>query len=185
MLLVARILAPVSAVSLRGALALLARRNPGLGPLAPVVAAALRSGVLEQDAVDGESYLSAAPPDGAAERPARHGVRLLAPFDPLVWDRRRFAHLWGWDYRFEAYTPPKLRRFGYYALPLLWGDAVVGWANVAVIGGKLEATVGYAGPPPRSAAFRRALDAELARLERFLTPRPSPLAKARPGSPPG
>ncbi|MCP6188287.1 winged helix DNA-binding domain-containing protein, partial [Klebsiella pneumoniae] len=32
-------------------------------------------------------------------------VRLLAPFDPVVWDRRRFELLWGWAYRFEAYTP--------------------------------------------------------------------------------
>ena len=33
-------------------------------------------------------------------------VRFLAPFDPVVWDRYRFEHLWGWAYRFEAYTPP-------------------------------------------------------------------------------
>ena len=173
-LLVARILAPVSAASLRGALALLARRNHGLGPLAPVAAAALRSGELEQAATDGETYLWPAPSAGAELGPARQDVRLLAPFDPLVWDRRRFAHLWGWEYRFEAYTPPPLRQFGYYALPMLWGDAVVGWANVAVIGGAMQATMGYAGKPPRSAAFRRALDAELARLERFLTPRTVP-----------
>ena len=32
-------------------------------------------------------------------------VRLLAPFDPVVWDRRRFELFWGWAYRFEAYTP--------------------------------------------------------------------------------
>lgn len=50
-------------------------------------------------------------------------VRLLAPFDPLVWDRRRFELLWGWPYRFEAYTPPAKRKLGYYALPLLWRDA--------------------------------------------------------------
>ena len=36
-------------------------------------------------------------------------VRLLAPFDPVVWDRRRFEILWGWAYRFEAYTPVKKR----------------------------------------------------------------------------
>ncbi|MFS9669129.1 DNA glycosylase AlkZ-like family protein, partial [Klebsiella pneumoniae] len=32
-------------------------------------------------------------------------LRLLAPFDPVVWDRRRFTLLWGWTYKFEAYTP--------------------------------------------------------------------------------
>ena len=51
-------------------------------------------------------------------------VRLLAPFDPIVWDRRRFELLWGWPYRFEAYTPVAKRKLGYYALPLLWRDRV-------------------------------------------------------------
>ena len=39
-------------------------------------------------------------------------------FDPVVWDRRRFEHLWGWPYRFEAYTPLAKRVRGYYAMPL-------------------------------------------------------------------
>ena len=55
-------------------------------------------------------------------------VRLLAPFDPVVRDRARFELLWGWPYRFEAYTPPPKRKLGYYALPLLWRDRVIGWA---------------------------------------------------------
>lgn len=96
-------------------------------------------------------------------------VRLMAPFDPLVWDRRRFEILWGWAYRFEAYTPAPRRRFGYYALPLLWRDRVVGWANVSVMDGTLRSDVGYiASHPPRSLAFRRALKGELHRLRVFL-----------------
>ncbi len=176
-LLVARLLAPVSLNSLRGALVLMARRNPGLGPLGPVVAAALRCGALERGEAEGETYLWPAPDSWPASRagerssPAPGVVRLLAPFDPLVWDRRRFEHLWGWPYRFEAYTPPAQRRLGYYALPMLWGDAVIGWANVSVAGGKVQATLGYVGRSPGRLIFRRALDAELARLERFLTPR--------------
>ena len=39
-------------------------------------------------------------------------VRLLAPFDPVVWDRRRFAAFWGWEYRLEAYTPPGKAQIG-------------------------------------------------------------------------
>jgi len=176
-LLVARILAPVSPASLRGALALMARHNPGLGPLAPVVAAALKSGELEQGEAGGERYFWPALEQGWQPGPAPGIVRLLAPFDPLVWDRRRFEHLWGWAYRFEAYTPPPQRRFGYYAMPMLWGDAVIGWANVAVTGGRMQVTTGYVRRCPDSQAFRRALDAELARMERFLTPRDL----ARPG----
>jgi hypothetical protein len=42
---------------------------------------------------------------GVAPRTADDRLRLLAPFDPVVWDRRRFELLWGWAYRFEAYTP--------------------------------------------------------------------------------
>ncbi len=43
----------------------------------------------------------------AARQPS--AVRFLAPFDPVVWDRRRFELLWGWAYRFEAYTPAPRR----------------------------------------------------------------------------
>ena len=68
-------------------------------------------------------------------------VRLLAPFDPVVWDRRRFERIWGWAYRFEAYTPVVKRKLGYYALPLLWRDRVVGWANLAIKNGQLDAEV--------------------------------------------
>ncbi|MBF8178171.1 DNA glycosylase AlkZ-like family protein [Herminiimonas contaminans] len=99
-------------------------------------------------------------------------VRLLAPFDPVVWDRRRFALLWDWTYKFEAYTPPARRQYGYYALPMLWRDQVIGWANVSVRDGQPEATFGYvAGPAPKAAAFRNALDEELHRMELFLSPR--------------
>lgn len=167
-MLVARLLAPVPATSLRGALALMARRNPGLGSLAPVLAAALKTGALERGEIDGETYLWPVE-DGIPDRPAPRDVRLLAPFDPIVWDRRRFEHLWGWAYRLEAYTPPQHRKFGYYAMPLLWSDRVIGWANVKVLAGKMHVDVGYARPAPRSRDFRRAYDAELGRLERFLT----------------
>jgi uncharacterized protein YcaQ len=101
----------------------------------------------------------------AGESPAsrRHAapeeVRLLAPFDPVVWDRRRFEMFWGWPYRFEAYTPAHKRVRGYYALPLLWGDQVIGWGNVAVQDGRLLVDLGYqSGEPPRERAFRAALD---------------------------
>jgi uncharacterized protein len=96
-------------------------------------------------------------------------VRLLAPFDPVVHDRTRFEILWGWVYRFEAYTPAPKRVRGYYALPLMWGDAVIGWGNLSVSSGRLAPSFGYIrGSAPKSPAFRQALDAELARIEAFL-----------------
>ena len=102
-------------------------------------------------------------------------VRLLAPFDPVVWDRRRFELLWGWAYRFEAYTPAPKRIRGYYALPLLWRDQVVGWGNLSVAGGCLSAELGYInGRAPREAGFKHALGAELAQMESFLLGLTSP-----------
>jgi uncharacterized protein len=96
-------------------------------------------------------------------------VRLLAPFDPVVWDRRRFELLWGWAYRFETYTPLSKRTRGYYALPLLWRDRIVGWGNVSMQGGLLQATFGYAeARRPRGPVFARELAAELERLRVFL-----------------
>jgi uncharacterized protein YcaQ len=96
-------------------------------------------------------------------------VRLLAPFDPVVWDRQRFEILWGWAYRFEAYTPVRKRKRGYYALPLLWRDAVVGWGNLSLSDGALRAAFGYvAGRSPRGRAFRLALEHELAAMCAFL-----------------
>ena len=95
-------------------------------------------------------------------------VRLLAPFDPVVWDRRRFELFWGWPYRFEAYTPVSQRKFGYYALPLLWRSRVIGWANLSVVAGALNAGFGYVAGRPRDRVFTRELDAELARVRHFL-----------------
>jgi uncharacterized protein len=96
-------------------------------------------------------------------------VRLLAPFDPVVWDRRRFEIFWGWAYRFEAYTPAKKRTRGYYALPLLWRDRVIGWGNLSVADGGLHDEIGYiAGRPPRDRGFRQGLDDELERMRIFL-----------------
>jgi len=96
------------------------------------------------------------------------GLRLLAPFDPIVWDRRRFELLWGWVYKFEAYTPAAKRQMGHYALPLLWGEQMIGWANLRVEGGRLAHELGFIGSRPRSAAFGLALDEELARMREFL-----------------
>src|SRR5260370_34917969 len=92
-------------------------------------------------------------------------VRLLAPFDPVVWDRDRFELLWGWVYRFEAYTPAHKRTRGYYALPLLWRDRVIGWGNLSLKDGRLEYELGYIEPrASRDRPFKRELEAELDRM---------------------
>lgn len=96
-------------------------------------------------------------------------VRFLAPFDPIVWDRNRFEILWGWAYRFEAYTPAPKRKLGYYALPLLWRDAVIGWANISAQAGALQTEFGYVtGSAPKDKAFKLALVTECDAMRVFL-----------------
>ena len=128
----------------------------------------MRSDWLRREHVDGIEQLWPADEDWRAE--PDEGVRLLAPFDPIVWDRQRFEYLWRWDYRFEAYSPSAKRRFGYYALPLLYRDAVIGWANVKRQRESLDVDLGFVGTRPRDRTFGRELEAELARFAAFLAP---------------
>ena len=109
-----------------------------------------------------------APGDHPGDAPASRGVRIVNPFDPLVWDRRRFEHLHGWAYRFEAYTPAPKRTMGYYALPLLHAGRAVGWANLSVSSGTLNAGIGLRPSVRRTATFTAALDRELDRHRAFL-----------------
>jgi uncharacterized protein YcaQ len=163
---VVNLYAPVPGASL----SMLVRRLRYAAPqwqreLGPAVDRARRR--LAHARVDGiDWYLPQTESIGAGEVPEK--VRLLAPFDPVVWDRRRFELLWGWAYRFEAYTPAAKRKLGYYALPLLWRDRVIGWGNVAVERGRLQVDVGYAGSRSPGGAFRRERDLEIDRLHAFL-----------------
>jgi uncharacterized protein YcaQ len=50
---------------------------------------------------------------------------VLAPLDNLLWDRRFISELFNFDYRWEVYTPVSKRRYGYYVLPVLYGDRFV------------------------------------------------------------
>lgn len=60
-----------------------------------------------------------------AARPPRR-VRLLSPFDPLVLQRKRLKRLFGFDYQLECYLPAHRRRYGYFCLPILYGDGFAG-----------------------------------------------------------
>jgi len=169
-LLVTRVLAPVPEVTLR---AVLARRYiaPHGRSRAGTIEELLTAGRLEAGVVDGVKYLW---PAGRVDRQptdAPRAARFLAPFDPIVWDRRRFEHVWGWPYRFEAYVPERDRRRGYYAMPLLWMDRVIGWVNCTRTGDRLQVRTRFVAGKPKERDFRQAFDQEFARMEHFLSPR--------------
>jgi len=170
--LVVRKYAPLPATSLTYLVRLLGYGAPHL---AAQTQAALRLAreELASCRIDGTTWYWPADENPASRRHAPDDeVRLLAPFDPVVWDRRRFELLWGWTYKFEAYTPAPKRQFGYYALPMLWHERVIGWANVSAPEGRLQPAFGYAdAKKPHGAAFRTGLDEELHRMTQFLAGR--------------
>jgi len=144
-------------------------RYRSLGDPRRIVGTLVSSGALRTHMVDGVTCVSPAELTTGCEEEQR--VRFLAPFDPVVWDRARFTHLWGWEYRFEAYTPVAKRIRGYYAMPMLWRDRFVGWANAGASSRDkgLDVDLGYVdGRRPAGRDFTRELDAEIARLAEFL-----------------
>ena len=166
--LVVRLYAPLPSASLGYLTSLLISGSPQLAPELKAALAQARTGK-PGVRIAGTHWLWPADENPRSRRHAIDDrVRLLAPFDPIVWDRRRFALLWGWTYRFEAYVPALQRRFGYYALPILHGEQVVGWCNAAVRDGRLGLETGFADGRRRDASFRRELAAERERLDEFL-----------------
>lgn len=89
-----------------------------LGRLVPVVVDGVRG---ERFVLAEEARLFETGPDATDPE-----VALLAPLDPLVWDRAFLRSLYGFDYVWEVYVPAARRRWGYYVLPLLYGDRLVG-----------------------------------------------------------
>ncbi len=62
----------------------------------------------------------------ADRAPLKERLEFLAPLDPLLWDRRLIEALWGYRYSWEIYTPADKRKYGYYVLPVLYGNRFIG-----------------------------------------------------------
>ncbi len=94
-------------------------------PCKPLLDELVEEGRLLKVAVDGWNKPAFLHPE--AKLPRRIGAcALLSPFDPVCWFRDRTERLFGFHYRIEIYTPAPKRVFGYYVLPVLWGDSLVG-----------------------------------------------------------
>jgi uncharacterized protein YcaQ len=115
-----------------------ARRAPGAGSAAQeatrpeLLAELIEDGALVPVGVErvrGDRFVLAEEV-GLLEAPAGDelstGVAFLAPLDPFVWDREFLRSLYGFDYVWEVYVPLAKRRWGYYVLPILFGDRLVG-----------------------------------------------------------
>jgi uncharacterized protein len=106
------------------------RLRGGTTRVKPAVAELVAEGRLRRLRVDdgGPDVLVAA--DAELDRPAPRAAVLLSPFDNLLWDRPFARRILGFDHLIEVYKPAPQRRYGYYVLPFLRGDRIVGRADL-------------------------------------------------------
>jgi uncharacterized protein YcaQ len=106
------------------------RLRGGVGRVRAAVTQLIDDGILERVAVEdgGPPVLVEAGADLA--QPSPTAAVLLSPFDNLLWDRPFARRVLGFDHLIEVYKPAPERRYGYYVLPLLWRDRIVGRADL-------------------------------------------------------
>ena len=97
-------------------------------------------------------------------------LEFLAPLDPMLWDKAMIAALWDFRYSWEIYTPADKRKYGYYTLPILWGERFVGRIEMAADykGGTLRVKNIWLEPGVRlSKRLQSAIERALTRFSSF------------------
>jgi uncharacterized protein YcaQ len=164
----------VKAVEARGALTLSGiaehwRLRGGMARVRPMVDSLLAAGRIEQVRVEDGGADVFVPAGTELDAPAPTAAVLLSPFDNLLWDRDFARRVLGFDHLIEVYKPQPQRVYGYYVLPLLWRDRIVGRADLKSDrgAGELQVRAFHRETGVRaSASLDDALDRALDRLRR-------------------
>ena len=137
------------------------------------VAGLVADGLLERLEVEDGAEPVLVPAGSELGLPAPSASVLLSPFDNLLWDRPFARRVLGFDHLIEVYKPAHERRYGYYVLPLLWRDRIVGRADLKSerATGQLVVRAFHREDSVRaSAALENAFDRALDRLRRVIGP---------------
>ena len=100
----------------------------------------------------------------------RKRMEFLAPLDPMLWDRKLIEALFGFRYSWEIYTPPEKRKYGYYTLPVLYGDRFIGRIEAAADPKKSILTVRniwYEPDVRKTKALKETMDKTVSRFSAF------------------
>jgi hypothetical protein len=106
------------------------RGRAGAARIKPVAGELVASGVLERLAVENGGASVLVPAGAALDPPRPSAAVLLSPFDNLLWDRGFVRRVFDFDHVIEIYKRAPERRYGYYVLPFLWRDRIVGRADL-------------------------------------------------------
>ncbi len=141
------------------------RLKGGSARIRDAVESLVADGLLERHAVEDGGQPVLVPAGTELDRPAPSAAVLLSPFDNLLWDRPFVRRALGFDHLIEVYKPAPQRRYGYYVLPLLWRDRIVGRADLksdrtagALVVRAFHREHGVRASAALDEAFERALD---------------------------
>ena len=147
------------------------RLQGGVARVRPAIDSLVREGRLRRLRVADGGADVLVPHDADLDVPAPTAAVLLSPFDNLLWDRPFASRIFGFEHLIEVYKPAPQRRYGYYVLPFLRGDRIVGRADLKAERkeGRLVVRAFHLEPGVRpSGALDDAFDRALARLARTI-----------------